>query len=64
MKNEKIKLTIELDTDQAWSLAQIFKRISFSEYEELSTSNDQAWSAMYGAETIRQALAAAGIDPR
>lgn len=63
-KVDRIKIELEMASDQAWALAQFLKRISFGEYNMLSTDKYQAWQAMYAGEAIREALAAAGVDPR
>lgn len=63
-KVDRIKIELEMASDQAWALAQFLKRISFGEYNMFSTDKYHAWQAMYAGEAIREALAAAGVDPR
>ncbi|MGY1306681.1 DUF7706 family protein [Klebsiella pneumoniae] len=46
--NEKVTLTLELDTEVAWALAQFCKRTAHSDCAVRSTSEDEAYLMMDG----------------
>ncbi|EFD5217222.1 hypothetical protein FY855_13960 [Escherichia coli] len=62
--DEKVSLTLELDTEVAWALAQFCKRTSHSDCAELSTSENEAYLMMDGVNTVMRGLAESGINPR
>lgn len=59
-----ITLTVEMNDEQAWQFAQFLKRISWHDYRELSTSDDEARTMIEAGELVRKALAEAGFAPR
>lgn len=62
--NETVQITVELSSEQAWELAQFFKRLTFSDYRANSTTDDEAVAMQDAGERLRQALADAGFAPR
>ena len=59
-----ITLTVEMNDEQALQFAQFLKRVSFNDYRELSTSNEEAHTMIEAGELVRKALAEAGYAPR
>jgi phosphoribosylformylglycinamidine (FGAM) synthase PurS component len=57
-------IDIEIHDSQAEALSQVLKRIGFSEIRKLSTDDNEAYSAQYALEQIRQSLAEQGYNPR
>ncbi|MFB9086495.1 hypothetical protein LU604_09085 [Erwinia tracheiphila] len=62
--DEKITLTLELDQNIAWALAQICKRTTHQDCAERSTSEDEAYLMMDGVNAVMRELADSGISPR
>jgi hypothetical protein len=58
--------TVKLDIseDEAWALAQMCKRICYSEMEAVSTNAAGVKALERALWTLRQALAGAGFDTR
>ena len=61
---EHITITVELDAAQAWALAQLLKRIGWSDCRSLAEDEEQTRLMIAAAERVRQALAEAGYAPR
>ena len=61
---EHITITVELDAAQAWALAQLLKRIGWSDCRSLAEDEEQTRLMIAAAERVRQALAGAGYAPR
>lgn len=59
-----MKIQIEIEEAQADALAQVLKRIGFSEVRQLSTTEAETYDAQAALETIRKALNNAGFNPR
>jgi len=59
-----VTLHTELPAEQAWALAQLLKRIGFSDCRALAEDEAQAYRMLYAAERVRRALAEAGCAPR
>jgi len=62
-----ITITVELDPESAWQLAQFVKRVSYSTALRHTDNGDTASEAramLAGFERVRSALASAGIAPR
>lgn len=57
-------LTVELSKDQAWAIAQFFKRAGFSDYRANAVDDDEAYEMRDAADVIRNALSEHGIAPR
>ena len=59
-----ITLNVELNDEQALQFAQFLKRVSWHDYRELSTNDDEARTMVEAGELVRKALAEAGYAPR
>lgn len=54
----------ELSDEQAWQLAQFCKRITFGGVRECATSDEEAYTMLYGISRIARALRDKGFAPR
>jgi len=61
---QDITVQIDLPQDLAWALAQLLKRIGYSDCRSLAESDEQAYQMLQATEQVRRALAQAGIAPR
>jgi hypothetical protein len=59
-----ITVQVELLDEAAWALAQLLKRLGYSDCRRLAEDDTQAWLMMQAVERLRQALARAGCAPR
>lgn len=64
MQDHTVTLHVELDGEQAWALAQLLKRIGFSDCRSLAEDERQTALMIDATERVRRALAEAGIAPR
>lgn len=62
--DKKITLTLELDQNVAWALAQFCKRTTHQDCAVRSTSEDEAYLMMDGVNAVMRELAESGISPR
>jgi len=61
---EQITVQVLLSDEQAWALAQLLKRLGYSDCRGLAIDDNEAWLMMVAAERVRQALAEVGYAPR
>jgi hypothetical protein len=61
---DTVEITVTLNAGQAWQFAQFLKRISFREYRNNATCDDEAYLMRDAGELIREALAERGYAPR
>lgn len=61
---DHITVHIDLPQDLAWALAQLLKRIGYSDCRSLAEDDEQAYQMIQATEQVRRALAQAGISPR
>lgn len=59
-----MKLEINATDRQIYAMAQVLKRMSWTDARKLSTTDDEAYDAQYALEQIREALAEQGYNPR
>lgn len=59
-----VNVNTELTVPEANALAQFLKRIGFSEFRALATSDDEAYDMQSGATKVAKALAEIGYNPR
>lgn len=59
-----MKIEIEVSEKQLDALAQVLKRVGFTDIRKLSGSEEEAYDAQYALEQIRQSLAESGYNPR
>ena len=66
MSNNNLEncLTLLLTDQEAWDLAQFFKRTGFSDYRSNAVDDAEAYRMLYAGEKIRNALAKLGYAPR
>jgi hypothetical protein len=55
---------VEFTAAQAWALAQLLKRLGWSDCRALAEDDEQAALMIAAAERVRAALAEAGYAPR
>lgn len=61
---EQVTLQAQLSDEQAWALAQLLKRLGYTDCRGLAQDDNEAWLMMVAAERVRQALAEVGYAPR
>jgi hypothetical protein len=61
---ELVIVRVELGAEQAWALAQLVKRIGWSDCRALAEDEAQTRLMIEAAERVRCALAHAGYAPR
>lgn len=59
-----VEITVTFTDAQAWEFAQFLKRISFREYRNNATCDEEAYLMRDAGELIRCALAEKGYAPR
>ncbi len=59
-----VTMQIELNAEQAWALAQLLKRIGWSDCKNLAEDEEQTRLMIEAAQRVREALAQAGYAPR
>ncbi|MBK6743621.1 MAG: hypothetical protein IPG66_11845 [Hydrogenophilales bacterium] len=55
---------VTLTDDQAWALAQLCKRICFTDCRSNAVSNDEAYQMIDATSLVGRVLAEAGYAPR
>lgn len=61
---ELVTVHVELESAQAWALAQLLKRIGWSDCRSLAEDEAQTRLMIQATERVRQVLAEAGYAPR
>lgn len=64
MTPDPYTLTVELPHWTAFALAQLCKRIGFSNLREKAVDDEEAYRMRDAIDAIQKALADAGCDPR
>jgi predicted signal transduction protein with EAL and GGDEF domain len=59
-----VTVTVTLTEAEALALAQLAKRIGWSEWRALSVDDDEAYAMRAGTDRLASGLAAAGFAPR
>jgi hypothetical protein len=59
-----VTLQVELNAEQAWALAQLLKRIGWSDCKNLAEDEAQTQLMIEAVERLRAALAEIGYAPR
>lgn len=62
--DEKVTVTVELTGEEAWQLAQFFKRATFTDFRNNAESEEVAYTMIQAAGRVQQALAEKGYEPR
>lgn len=60
----RVEVNFELDSTQALALAQLVKRIGFSDVEANAAGREEAYIMLEAIELLRMAMAEAGFAPR
>ena len=64
MSDQQISVELLLDDAQALALAQLVKRIGWTEIRSLAVSDDEAYLMRDAVSEVAKALAAEGYAPR
>lgn len=59
-----MNITVQLDLEEAWGLAEVLKRMGFEEFRAFSSDEEEAHNAIAAMEKIKIELVRNGIDPR
>lgn len=59
-----IAVNLQLTHSESWALAQLVKRLGFSDRRRLATSDTEAYLMMDGIDQLMKALAEEGYSPR
>jgi len=59
-----VRITCDLMDEQAWQLAQLCKRIGFSDVRAQTSTNAEAYVMLGAIARLQYALAQAGYPPR
>jgi hypothetical protein len=62
MNENTVTVRLELPEEQAFALAELTKRLSFSEIREAAVDSDEAYSMRNALWQLRVALAQAGFQ--
>jgi len=62
--SKHVRIQIDLPEQQAFALAQLAKRISWSEVRTCAVDEDEAYGMLYGMAGLQRALAVKGFSPR
>ena len=60
----KVSITVNLETEQAIAFSQFLKRVTYGDYRNNATSDDEAYSMQSAGGEIKVALAKKGFEPR
>jgi hypothetical protein len=64
MDHNTVTLQVDMPQDLAWALAQLLKRIGYSDCRALAEDDQQAYQMIQATEHVRRALAESGMAPR
>jgi hypothetical protein len=59
-----MKIQLELDNEESWSLAEFIKRIGYEDVRRFSKDDEERRNIYSAMGKIRAELAGKGIDPR
>lgn len=59
-----VKVTMELSADQAWALAQLAKRLGWSDMRACAIDDVECYEIRGGVDSLQRALREAGFAPR
>ena len=63
-QKSEISVTVELTDQEAWDLAQFFKRVGFTDYRSNAIDDAEAYRMLAAGEKFRKTLAMHGYQPR
>lgn len=61
---KNVEINVSLPPEQALALAQLLKRMTWSDFKGCSVDDDEAYVMRDAADVLRTALAEAGYNPR
>jgi hypothetical protein len=64
MSRIKVKISVELEDDEAWTYAQFLKRVLLDDYKARAQDEDEAYRMRDAGLKVQEALRDAGYDPR
>lgn len=64
MSEKIVSIPAELNEQEAWDLAQLLKRLTFSEVRTCAVDEAEAYRMISATEKLRKALAEVGFSPR
>ncbi len=64
LKPRELGIAVVLTDVQAWQYAQFLKRVTFADYRQRATSDDEAYVMIAAGECLRDALKEKGYAPR
>lgn len=59
-----VTVTLNLDSGNAWALAQFVKRIGWTEIRQNAVDDTEAYDMRDAIDALQKALSEAGISPR
>ena len=59
-----VTVTLELDSGNAWALAQFAKRVGWAEIRQNAVDDTEAYDMRDAIVALQRALAEAGVSPR
>ena len=63
-QKSEISVTVEFTDQEAWDLAQFFKRVGFTDYRSNAVDDAEAYRMLAAGEKIRKSLTECGYNPR
>lgn len=64
MTNQETVISFVLDDEQALALAQLVKRLTWTEFRSKAVDDEEAYSMRAAMDALQQALKDAGYSPR
>lgn len=64
MQQQGVTVTVELSEGEALALAQLVKRMGFSDARQLAASDEEAYAMLDAIHRVQHGLAVAGFAPR
>jgi cytochrome c len=64
MSTKEITVSLHLEDQEAWDLAQFVKRIGWVEYRQNAASDEEAYRISHAVARLERALKEAGYAPR
>ena len=61
---EPVQINLEIDSEQAWALAQLVKRLCWSEVRSNAVNDDEAYTMRDALGELAKALSEVGFSPR
>lgn len=59
-----ITITVTLESEKAWALAQFLKRVTYDDVRQRAVDGDDAYTMLAAFEQVQHALRQKGVAPR